>query len=322
MSDNNNNTPERWQELLKSAELRAMSGTLQQLESLIDKVDTTPKQLAEVILRDVSLTSRVLMVANSVTHAPLSASASKGALTQAIVRIGFKSLRAICISVAIMDSLLKKMPNRQELEQCIAQSFDIAVHARNVARKTGANEEDVYIAGLLQNFGELLFWCSSIPENQLYLDLLEHAADSPEQAFKKLSGMDFQDMSIALANEWKLSDLLLESLGAEVTLDTKAVHLGRRISLASRHGWDSSEINKVLQAQLKDLGFDVLNGMEFMREGERESLALAASYELKVAEPEEEADIDGHLPNKLSEKKISNKKESKESPKPTSLIRP
>lgn len=284
MSENKIKTPETWQQVLKDTELRAMSGTLRQLDELIGNDDTTPKQLADIILKDVTLTSRVLMIANSVTHSRSQTPSNEGTLTQAIIRIGFKGLRAICISVAIMDSFLKKMSDRSELQKCITHSFGAAVHARNVAKKTGANEEEVFIAGLLQNLGELVFWCSTIPTSQLYLDLLECAVDTPEQAFKKLSGMDFQDMSKALATEWQLSDLLLKSLGADITLDTKAVHLGRRISQASKEGWDSPAINKVLQSQLIDLGFDIMNGMKFMRDGENEAKTLAASYDLQNTE--------------------------------------
>ena len=278
-------TPETWQQVLKSTNLRAMSGTLRQVERLIGNDETTAKQLADIILKDATLTPHVLMVANSATHLPAATEPSnEGALTQAIIRIGFKGLRAICISVAIMDSFLKKMPSRPELQACIAQSFDVAVHARNVAKKMSVNEEDVFIAGMLQNLGELVFWCSTIPDSQVYLDLMDCAADSPEQAFKKLSGMDFQDMSKELATEWELSDLLQETFGVKLNDEIKAVHLGRRISLGLKQGWDSPAINKLLQGQLSDLGFDIMNGMSFIRAGADEASALAASYSPHVTE--------------------------------------
>ena len=127
----------------------------------------------------------------------------------------------------------------------------------------------------------MIFWCSTMPDSKAYLDLSD-VVDSPEKAFKKLSGMDFQDMSKALAIEWKLSDVLLEYLGVDITPETKAVHLGRRISQASKQGWDSPAINKILQSQLRDLGFDVMSAMQFMRDGANEAKALAANYDLQV----------------------------------------
>jgi HD-like signal output (HDOD) protein len=330
MSDDDRQTPETWQQVLKSTELRAMSGTLRELEQLIGNDGTTAKQLADIILKDVPLTSRVLTVANSVIHAPNRAANDEGALTQAIVRIGFNGLRAICISIAIMDSFLKKMPNHPEMIACVAHSFEVAVHARNAAKKTGAQQEDVFIAGLLQNLGELVFWCSTVPESSVYKELLECAVDTPEQAFKKLSGMDFQDMSEALAKEWKLSELLLESFGVKMTPETKAVHLGRRISSASKGGWESPAINKLLQTQLSDLGFDIMSGMKFMREGADEARQLAQNYTPKVQLNEPSVDVHNELQQKSTNiaghtkasptKKIAAKKTTKKK-QSTPLIR-
>lgn len=134
-------------------------------------------------------------------------------------------------------------------------------------------------------------------------------------------------MSIALASEWQLSDLLLESYGVNITNETKAVHLGRRISIASRQGWNSTQINKILKSQVIDLGFDILSGMDFMRDGAKEAQALAASYDQTTNEPcdditqqqpEEAVDTFIELPAEPLPKKISNAKK----PKPTTLIRP
>lgn len=267
-----------WRQQLLNTELRAMSGSLHAINDIINKDSTSTKQLADIILRDVALTTRVLTIANSVQHNPSAVTVSEGALVQAIVRIGFGGLRAICISTAILDSVLKEMPNHPELLSCITQSFENAVHARNVAAKTGGNAEEVFIAGLLQNIGELVFWCSPIPKSKEYHDLLESAFDSPEKALKKLSGLDFNDASVALARDWHLGEVLVESLEGEINRNTKAVHLGRGIKQAITAGWDSAAIKKLLQVQLSGMGFDILAAMTFMRDGDAEAKLLAASY--------------------------------------------
>lgn len=278
MSDSGNNMSEIWQQLLQQTDLRAMSSVIRQLERLIGKDSTTPKQLADVVLQDIALTSRVLIVANSVTLNCKEPVHGESSLTRAIVRVGFNGLRAICISAAIMDSFLKKSPHCKELQAVISQCFNVAVYSRIIARRAGANEEEVFIAGLFQKLGELLFWSSDIPESSSYQDLLKFTVDTPEQAFKRLTGKDFQDLSIALAVNWKLSPLLLESLGATINDNTKAVHLGRRFSSVSRHGWDSPQAKNLLQQHQDMLGVDLETCMRFMREGEAEAKALAGSY--------------------------------------------
>ena len=273
-----------WQQQLKTSQLGAMSHTVQQIQALLGQDDTSAEDLAAIILTDVTLTSRVLAVANSVIHRGQTSSGAEGTLTQAIVQLGFSGLRAICISAAVMDTVLKQTDHRPELHDCISDSFDTAIHARNVAEKTGLNAEQAFVAGLLQNLGELVFWCSSIPDSEAYQQLLEHSVDSPEQAFKRLSGMDFEDMSKALAREWNLGELLQQTFSADITPATKAIHLGRRISQASKQGWESPQINQLLQDQLKALGFDIIAGMNFMKQGAEEAARLAGRYQPEPAE--------------------------------------
>jgi len=150
------NPQEDWQNIIYNLDLQIMSGSLLQITNLLDQPNTTAKQLANVVLTDIMLTSRVLKIANSATHYPAKTS-DEGALTQAIVRVGFNGLRAICLCVSLMDHLIKKKENRTQLMACISRSFETAVQARNVAKIMKVNTEDVFIAGLLQNIGELSF---------------------------------------------------------------------------------------------------------------------------------------------------------------------
>lgn len=172
MSNANKDEKNIWQQILLRTELRAISGTLRQIDALINNDDTTARQLADIILQDIGLTTRVLTIASSVQYQSSDSSSTGSTLIKAIVRIGFRGLRAICISTAILDNIAKKIPHQPELLSCIAQSFCVAVHSRNVARKTNADAEEAFIAGLMQNIGEMVFWCSSIPKSNQYRDLL------------------------------------------------------------------------------------------------------------------------------------------------------
>jgi len=311
-----------WRHELMNTELRAMSGTLRAINDVINKDSTSTKQLADIILTDVALTARVLTIANSIQHNPAAVTVSEGALVQAIVRIGFGGLRAICISTAILDSVLKEMPHHPELLSCIFQSFENAVHGRNVANVTGANAEEVFIAGLLQNIGEMVFWCSAIPKSKEYQDLRESAFDSPEKALKKLSGLDFNDISIALSQEWRLSDLLLESLEGEININTKAIHLGRGINEALKEGWDSAPIKKLLQVQFSEMGFDIMAAMKFMRDGDADAKVLAASYENLVEKEPVYVKSDVPEASRIEKTGEENEVRKAAATKKTSLIRP
>jgi HD-like signal output (HDOD) protein len=291
MAEQVNKNETFWLELIKTTELGAMAGTLDEIQNLISDENSTVKQLADIILRDVTLATRVLSIANSIVN-PNQQNDYEGSLTQAIVKIGFQGLRAICISASIMDRILKNSNHQQEIISCLNESFENAIHARNIAEKTGAAMEDVFIAGLLQNIGEVIFWCSPIPDRPEYQELLKYAVDTPEQALKKLSGLDFDDMSAILTTDWNLSELLQQTLNGEITRATKAVFLGRRITQASKHGWESKEINTLLQTQLKELDFDIMSGIEFIKQGCETAKGLSKNYPVaKQTAPTEKSTV-------------------------------
>lgn len=321
MTDSKIMTPENWQQVLKNTELYTLTGTVNKIEHLLGEENTTAKQLADTILKDISLTAQVLKVANSVAHGLLT-KVKTGTLTQVIVHLGFNSLRAICISVTLMDALLKRAPHSTELLQCISKSFETAVHARNMAKKMGGcDEEDIFIAGLLQNLGEMVFWCSSVPESQEFHQLLEYSADTPEQAFKQLSGMDFRDMSKELATDWQLSDVLLETFSQNPTANSKVVSMGRRISNATRQGWDSAEFKALLTLLTKDFKLDINSAMTLMKQGAEEANALAADYSPTPEKKQDVLDLKTLDIDEAEEASKPAQKSKNKQHKPTSLIR-
>src|SRR5690606_2113837 len=97
-----------WIRKLTKQNMPVVGKVIAELNTLTGRDDTDVNQLAEVILRDPNLTSHVLRVANSVyfNHS----GSSINTVSRAIVLIGLKGMRAICISLLLIDFLLKKGP--------------------------------------------------------------------------------------------------------------------------------------------------------------------------------------------------------------------
>jgi len=86
-----------------------------ELNKITGSEDADANQLAEVILRDPHLTSHVLRVANSVQYNY--SGQQINTVSRAIVLIGLKGMRAICISLLVLDSLLKDKPKEHLLKK-------------------------------------------------------------------------------------------------------------------------------------------------------------------------------------------------------------
>ena len=97
-----------WIERLNQSELPALASVVTDLQRLTQAEHASVQQLADVLLRDAALTSKVLRVANSSYYNP-SQEVIK-TISRAIVLIGFDNVRLISLSVSLVDGLLDRAP--------------------------------------------------------------------------------------------------------------------------------------------------------------------------------------------------------------------
>jgi HD-like signal output (HDOD) protein len=210
-----------WVEKLTTIEMPILSAVVSQLSTLTGDDETEVNQLAEVILKDPHMTSQVLKTANSVQYNPISASINT--VSRAIVLLGFQGVRSLCISLMMVDSLLRKK-SRDRLLETMAKAFHAAVLTRAMYQKTSkANLEEVFIAALLYNLGEMMFWAYGGQT----ADELE-CADSDYKTIEKTLGTSFKTLSKEIGKLWHLGPLLQDTLSESTkkSLPAQAVELG------------------------------------------------------------------------------------------------
>lgn len=235
-----------WIDRLNQAELPALAAVVLDLQRLAEQDCASVQQLADVLLRDASLTSKVLRVGNSVYYNP-SQEAIK-TISRAIVLIGFENVRLISLSVSLIDGLLTRTP-REQLQMLLARSFHAAVQARNIADYAVAGHaEEVFIAALLHHLGELAFWgCGGAQADEL-VARLERPGVEIDEAVREVLGTSFRQLTQALLKSWNLGETASLAQAGSNQRDPAAyaVQLGVRISEAALNGWDCPEMEEVL----------------------------------------------------------------------------
>jgi len=269
---------EAWADRLGRREMPVLGGVITELNTLTGDDDAEVNQLAEVILKDANLTSQVLKIANSVQYNP--SNHPINTVSRAIVLIGFTGVRAICISVMVIESLLGKNPKRRLLEQ-MAMAFHAATQARKLVSKVDENEkEEVFIAGLLYNMGQMAFW-SAGGEAVEQLDSILDAGDiGNNEAAKQVLGCSFKSISKSLASLWNLGETLEQSLypPSQPSQKVQAVCLGQEISQATLSGWDSPEMEEVLYKVARFTGLSYIEAMKIAEESSEEAASVALTY--------------------------------------------
>ncbi len=255
-----------------------------ELNKITGNDDADVNQLAEVILHDPNLTAHVLRVANSVQY-----NYSKmniNTVSRAIVLIGLKGMRAICISLLVMDSLLGDQPKEQVLK-LVARGFHAATQARNLILKVDENAaEEVFIAGLLFHLGEMAFWSSDNVDFS-HPGLLSEDPKMRLEAMDETLGTSFKAITRELARHWKLGETLEESLSPKGinTQKAKAVVTGERLSRAALYGWDSPQSKKVLREIMDFTGLNAEDALGLVKSGADQAAEVALSYGVAEACP-------------------------------------
>lgn len=273
-------TQDAWQEILLSLDLPVLSATIFEVDRLLADANTTSEQLADAVLSDIALTIRVLKISNTVQQFDKTISCSS-ALLKAIESIGFNGLRAICISSSWLTNKVFSLDDKPELVSAISSSFCTAVQARNLAKKSSVDVQNIYIAAMLLNIGEIAFWFSAIPSSVEYRSLMRTEHRTPEEAFSLLTGNNFTEMSRILAEHWQLGELLLKSLNVENSAEVRFVLLGREVSKAADLGWNSEPLHKVLTSQLSTMQLNVNDAMELIKLGSRQAQDFVNNYPRK-----------------------------------------
>lgn len=267
-----------WIDRFNQAELPALAAVVQDLHRLTLGHTSSVQQLADVLLRDAALTSKVLRIGNSVYYNP--SQEPIRTISRAIVLIGFDNVRQIGLSVSLIDGLLARS-SREQLAELLAQSFHAAVQARNIAGYVlSRSDEEVFIAALLHNVGELAFWgCAGETADELASALAQPGVNA-DDVVMDLLGTSFRQMSLALVKSWNLGDTVSLALQASSQNDpaVKAVTLGAKISQAALEGWDSATMESLVGQLASFIGVTPQEAMQQVLASAEETVKMAATF--------------------------------------------
>ena len=212
---------EYWTKKLTNSEMPVLSNVASLLNKLMDDDTAEFKQLAEVILKDPHLTAHILKLVNSPQYNLTGSSIST--ISRAIVILGFRKVRSLCMSLMIVDSLVSKQ-RRERLLATMSKAFFAAVHAKEIYKQISHNpaeQENVFIASLLLNIGEMVFWAHGGKSTKSLDDnVLKSMSSNSNYLIEKELGTSFRSLSKALSKTWNLSELLQISLSSK-SVDTK-----------------------------------------------------------------------------------------------------
>ena len=269
-----------WVQHLSEREMPAFANTARLIAGEAARGESTASELARVILQDTSMTTRLLRIANSIYFNP--SRNPINTVSRAIVVLGFDAVRNLCLSIAIIDTLIEGQNKARVLEQ-MAQSFHAAVQARALAeRHRDRSPEEIFIAALLYHLGSMAFWCFGEGIDARAAAQLQRVAQSGEltdTAEREALGFTLRELTQALNREWHLSTVLETALEDGYGEDPRVsnVNLGHDIAVAARQGWQSAEVVALLERAAESLYLPREQVTKLIREKARDAAHTMAN---------------------------------------------
>lgn len=272
------NTLQEWIHRISEEEMPIFKYTTETITRVTDDDDTSSGELANVILQDASLTARILKLANSNYYNPTAAPINT--ISRAIVFIGFNLVRDLSLSLAIIDALLKNKPKARVME-VMSRSFHAAVQARNIAEQVGDDSpEEIFIATLLHELGEMAFWCIAKDEGDVLIEAMGDSDLGSAEVQQEILGFTFGQLTLGLTQNWHLSDLLNSAINKPNFKNPRIQNIVHAIEISkqSLKGWNSPEMKKQITKLAKHLNLDEKETLKMVTDNAQHAVELAQSY--------------------------------------------
>ncbi len=196
--------------VLQSDELPTLPAVASQLIALTSKEDTTLTDIADLISKDIGISAKILKVSNSAFY---SFPQQIGSIHQAVPILGTNAVRSLVLSFSFLSLKGGSKASKFDFEQFWQRSLAQAVAAKLIIEKVNnADSEEIFISGLLQNLGELIF-AKTFPVK--YGEVLKKGEEN-EHGFleleEKIIGANHCQTGFEVAKNWGFPDILLSSI--------------------------------------------------------------------------------------------------------------
>ncbi len=193
--------------IMSTRDLPAMPHVAGKVLELSSDPNTSAAQLQKVISDDQAMTARILKIANSAMYA---CSRKIKTLTEAIVMLGFNSIRSLVVTSAARNLYMtgnKRMGLKERLlwEHSIGTAFGCRLLVQG---QYPAMAEEAFLAGLMHDIGKLVLNQHAGEQYDEVVQVVYNENRPFVETERDLIGFDHTEVGAMLVNKWKLSPIL------------------------------------------------------------------------------------------------------------------
>jgi len=195
-------------------DLPSVPATLARIIQITSSVDVSSQKVASVVMLDQALATKVLRIANSAFYGRRMKCES---VSQAVISLGFTSIRNMAASASVVDVLFPKHMfagfNWQDMwTHSVTCAVSSEVIYSRMPNSSPANAETAFLGGLLHDIGKMIL-ARALPDRFRRIVEVCRGSEIPMyEAERELLSTDHAIVGGELAQEWGFSEKLRDGI--------------------------------------------------------------------------------------------------------------
>jgi HD-like signal output (HDOD) protein len=186
-----------------------LSSTISDINRVVASESHSTQQITQVILRDVSLTTKLLQVVNSATYSQFGGRIRT--VSKAVLILGGELVRNVAMTLMMLE-FSKGRPQEKSLQDELIGAFFAGVVSGALCRRLGIrNSEEAVICTMCQSLGRLVVIFFLYEESQKVRSLMQTGLPE-EQAAERVLGISYRELGVGVARHWSFPDRLVEGM--------------------------------------------------------------------------------------------------------------
>jgi len=174
-------------------------------------INCNPKDLVQVIEHDPVITMKLLKLVNS---AFFSLAREITSIRHALVYLGLNTVKNLALSIATIQAIPHKKLDNFNTHHFLLHALTTASIAQRIVHRFDSKLDpgDAFIAGLLHDFGKMVFAQFSPDAFAKAIDLSQQKQQSLHLSEQEILGMDHAEIGGLLAEKWELPQELIQCI--------------------------------------------------------------------------------------------------------------
>ncbi|MFK2890448.1 HDOD domain-containing protein [Dyella flagellata] len=195
--------------LSESSGFPTLSTTISDVNRVVSSDSHSAQQITQVILRDVSLTTKLLQLVNSAVYGQFHGRIRT--ISRAVLILGCEAIRNATMTLMMLE-FSKGRPQERSVQDELVGAFFAGVLSKALCARLGMpNAEEAVICTMCQNLGKLLVTFFLYEESRKVQALVEQGI-AEEQAAEQVLGISYRNLGVGVARHWNFPDRLVEGM--------------------------------------------------------------------------------------------------------------